>query len=978
MNDDNSVPQNTMESSIAQEPQSQGPLSLRREKTKASASYETDQPATSRSPQPPAAVSASPSPSQSSTTSSASLPECRGLLQTSSVTRDPPPSTTTSSNTPCSRSLRKQLLRQSSQVGRSVVDFTNIEDLRQALQKVTVVDDGNNNDNNNNNVSQQNDKEEEKNPDLSTSTTPPFDWKLPVHDDEADLSLETPDAEARRLWVLKSFLMLDAQAEQAFDALTDEARETFAVDTSLISLVDLGRQFLFSSSDVVTQNQPTSRETPRNIAFCAHTILNKHNICIVKDTKDDDRFRNNDLVTQPPHLRFYAGVPLLSPEGYKLGTFCIESTQPRPQGLTSSEQSLLHAFAQRTMSLMVQRREFLQEQLLTNSRVQSLLQSNLKRHAATVTNLGGIVYSQYKLYHAAMKLFQESVRTLMNLEPPTEGAIDATTTSFVPTIDRQEEMAEMLSILSALSPSETNDGSEQLSAQDTNKKNVTDHNVDVDHVLTRIKELTGTTEVECVTGSGGTSKSRPIVPNCLVDGIPGLFASLQKGMSLQMPSADEDHSSRQGGRQIGLIFAEAFQVSLEEVEEDQSSNDGKTGETRPQRRVDYRNFIIPLNECSKATLFNMGLIQYHWNHADWAMQFFDLAASLSQANTPLAFDPVVLGCLNNMAQINLQYGRAAEAMELLTDALTRGNAALAALYDTQGTDPRSTAQADCLSRRLRRKLARTVMNMGNVHYCTGDLDASMVTCNDAMKLLHTTKFEDTEAAAAWYNMAVLYHAKGDRRLGIKYIDKFLKRAPELVGLSLQVSDAFFLKSRILFEIGDLYESLKPLNDCMAIRCAELGKNHPSVAECLCQMGVVYEAREEYDYALNALQGSLSIMRSQGDSSQRASLDAAQVLLELGRTYRMQGNLKASFRVYSEVATVASRLFGSRHTFIARIHAILGNLCLEQGDVDQSVRFFHDAHTILVEQGLAPDLAMAGDPLLVSLSPRMSKNTAPIA
>jgi GAF domain-containing protein len=146
------------------------------------------------------------------------------------------------------------------------------------------------------------------------------DWLLTVPDSEAEE--QTVEGEMSRLLTLKSYLVLDAEKEEAFDKLTQEACEIFGVPTSLISLVDLGRQFFLSNTDTsatavanAEAGIPEVRETPRSIAFCAHAILNKEGILVVNDTHSDDRFKESPLVTEAPNLRFYAGAALMSPEG---------------------------------------------------------------------------------------------------------------------------------------------------------------------------------------------------------------------------------------------------------------------------------------------------------------------------------------------------------------------------------------------------------------------------------------------------------------------------------------------------------------------------------------------------------------------------------------------------------------------------------------------------------------------------------------
>lgn len=272
--------------------------------------------------------------------------------------------------------------------GRSVRDYETEEELRLALSS-----------------------EPATNMNTSDSIRTGRDWMLPVHDPEAEV--QTVEGELQRLLALKSYLILDADREAAFDRLTEEACREYEVPTSLISLVDLGRQFLFSN----TGNPGDIRETPRSMAFCAHTILNKNGICVVNDTIKDDRFKNSKLVREAPFLRFYAAAPLISPEGYKLGTFCVEGPEPRPKGLTEREEERLKGYASKAMELMVERRRILQERL-SNNRVSIELQ----RYAAVVNNLGVLLYAHSDSF-TAMRLFQEGVQTLMYVEQEGQGGI---------------------------------------------------------------------------------------------------------------------------------------------------------------------------------------------------------------------------------------------------------------------------------------------------------------------------------------------------------------------------------------------------------------------------------------------------------------------------------------------------------------------------------------------------------------------------
>lgn len=132
----------------------------------------------------------------------------------------------------------------------------------------------------------------------------------------------TPVDEKSRLTSLRSLNILDTQAEERFDRLTRLARRMFGVPIALVSLVDENRQWFKSciGLDVL--------ETPRDISFCGHAILGE-DIFLIPDTEKDERFADNPLVTDAPHIRFYAGCPLRHIDGNKLGTLCIIDSKPR-------------------------------------------------------------------------------------------------------------------------------------------------------------------------------------------------------------------------------------------------------------------------------------------------------------------------------------------------------------------------------------------------------------------------------------------------------------------------------------------------------------------------------------------------------------------------------------------------------------------------------------------------------------------------
>lgn len=132
----------------------------------------------------------------------------------------------------------------------------------------------------------------------------------------------TPPDEARRIAALRASEILDTPAEERFDRLTRLARRLFDVPIALVSLVDENRQWFKSCIGL------GASETPRDISFCGHAILDDGTL-VVPDTLADARFRDNPLVTGEPYIRFYAGRPLRVTDGSRLGTLCIIDRVPR-------------------------------------------------------------------------------------------------------------------------------------------------------------------------------------------------------------------------------------------------------------------------------------------------------------------------------------------------------------------------------------------------------------------------------------------------------------------------------------------------------------------------------------------------------------------------------------------------------------------------------------------------------------------------
>jgi diguanylate cyclase (GGDEF)-like protein len=134
-----------------------------------------------------------------------------------------------------------------------------------------------------------------------------------------------PADETDRIATLRALGVLDTPPEERFDRLTRLAKRMFGTQIALISLVDADRQW-FKSCDGLDATQ-----TSREVSFCGHAIL-EDEIMVVPDASLDERFRDNPLVTGSPHIRFYAGRPLVAPDGTKLGTLCIIDRDPRTFG----------------------------------------------------------------------------------------------------------------------------------------------------------------------------------------------------------------------------------------------------------------------------------------------------------------------------------------------------------------------------------------------------------------------------------------------------------------------------------------------------------------------------------------------------------------------------------------------------------------------------------------------------------------------
>lgn len=196
-----------------------------------------------------------------------------------------------------------------------------------------------------------------------------------------------PSNEAARLEALEKYAILDTDPEHSFDDLTLLASFICKTPIALISLVDEDRQWFKSRVGL------TASQTPREIAFCSIAIL-QSDVLVVPDALRDERFRTNPLVVSDPHVRFYAGAPLITEEGFALGTLCVVDRIPRQ--LAPEQKEALKALSRLVLGQLEFRRNLirLKEALTDRTKEEHERQRELLKVQETLMRVLGLSHSQ--------------------------------------------------------------------------------------------------------------------------------------------------------------------------------------------------------------------------------------------------------------------------------------------------------------------------------------------------------------------------------------------------------------------------------------------------------------------------------------------------------------------------------------------------------------------------------------------------------
>ncbi|MDH4274851.1 MAG: GAF domain-containing sensor histidine kinase [Gammaproteobacteria bacterium] len=203
-------------------------------------------------------------------------------------------------------------------------------------------------------------------------------------------SAPLPENEGERLKWLNELDILDTLEEQAYDDLTRIAAQLCAVPMALVSLVDRDRQWFKSHHGL------DAHETPRDLAFCAHAIL-EDPVFIVEDADHDPRFNDNPLVTGGPLVKFYAGAPLILRDNIRVGTLCVIDHKPRT--LNADQRAALEALARQVVSQLELRLQLREMHRVDDSKDEfvNMVSHELRTPLTAINGSLGLLYNDVNL-----------------------------------------------------------------------------------------------------------------------------------------------------------------------------------------------------------------------------------------------------------------------------------------------------------------------------------------------------------------------------------------------------------------------------------------------------------------------------------------------------------------------------------------------------------------------------------------------------
>lgn len=239
------------------------------------------------------------------------------------------------------------------------------------------------------------------------------------------ISPTRPKNEKQRQAAVNKYKILDTLPEESFDNITSLMTFICKTPISLITLLDKDRNFLKSHCGV------PFNESPRELSFCGHAINSDDDIMVVRDARQDERFHDNPLVTDFKAI-FYAGVPLIDPQGYKLGTLCVYDHEPRD--LSVEQIAALKAMAQQVVLLFEQRYQNMQLKQLQRSlksrykelrQFAGIVSHDLKSPLANIESLTELIEASAKdqLDDESLELFELLKQSSFSLRQYIDGLL---------------------------------------------------------------------------------------------------------------------------------------------------------------------------------------------------------------------------------------------------------------------------------------------------------------------------------------------------------------------------------------------------------------------------------------------------------------------------------------------------------------------------------------------------------------------------